>query len=67
MLFEWDDCKNTLNVKKHGVPFEQAKTVFNDPLQLVANLFFSNEGEEIIRIILARKANTEEQVSYEKY
>ncbi|MEA3492253.1 MAG: BrnT family toxin [Campylobacterota bacterium] len=33
---------------------------------VVANMFFSDEGEEIIRIISARKANTKEKISYEK-
>jgi uncharacterized protein len=33
---------------------------------VVANLFFTDEGEEIIRIISARKANKQERKSYEK-
>jgi len=33
---------------------------------VVANLFFTEEGEEIIRIISARKANKQERKSYEK-
>ena len=33
---------------------------------VVANLFFSDEGEEIIRIISARKANNSERKTYEK-
>ncbi len=28
--FAWDDSKNRLNKKKHGVSFEEAKTVFYD-------------------------------------
>lgn len=28
--FEWDETKNRLNQKKHGVSFEEAKTVFFD-------------------------------------
>jgi len=28
--FEWDQAKSTSNVKKHGVSFEEAKTVFFD-------------------------------------
>jgi hypothetical protein len=28
--FEWDDEKNILNKKKHGISFENAKYVFND-------------------------------------
>lgn len=33
---------------------------------VVANLFFTDDGEEIIRIISARKANKQERKSYEK-
>jgi uncharacterized DUF497 family protein len=33
---------------------------------VVANLFFSDDGEEIIRIISARKANKQERGSYER-
>lgn len=28
--FEWDEDKNTINQNKHGVSFEEAKTVFYD-------------------------------------
>jgi hypothetical protein len=28
MRFEWDNKKEKLNVKKHGVSFEEAKTLF---------------------------------------
>jgi len=34
---------------------------------VVANLFFDDNGEEIIRIISARKANPKERKFYEKY
>jgi uncharacterized protein len=32
MRFEWDENKAALNVVKHGVSFEEAATVFGDPL-----------------------------------
>ena len=32
MLFEWDGSKATTNVKKHRVSFDEAVTVFYDPL-----------------------------------
>jgi uncharacterized protein len=32
--FEWDRDKAKRNVKKHGVSFEEAMTVFADPLSL---------------------------------
>ena len=28
--FEWDERKNRASIKKHGVPFEEAQTVFLD-------------------------------------
>jgi uncharacterized DUF497 family protein len=31
MEFEWDESKARVNLKKHKVSFEEAKTVFNDP------------------------------------
>lgn len=31
MDFEWDDTKARTNLSKHGVSFDEAKTVFNDP------------------------------------
>ena len=34
---EWDDKKNLLNQKKHGVSFEEAATVFSDPLELTVS------------------------------
>lgn len=32
--FEWDRDKAKRNIKKHGVSFEEAMTVFADPLSL---------------------------------
>ena len=32
MNFEWDDNKATTNLIKHGISFEEAQTVFDDPL-----------------------------------
>ena len=34
---------------------------------VIANLFFTDDGEEIVRIISARKANTQEKERYEQY
>ena len=30
--FEWDQNKAASNLLKHGVSFDEAKTVFNDPI-----------------------------------
>ena len=32
MVFEWDPKKARLNLRKHGVSFDEAATVFYDPL-----------------------------------
>lgn len=34
MKFEWDEGKAAANLSKHGVAFEEAQTVFDDPLYL---------------------------------
>ncbi|MGH8652646.1 MAG: BrnT family toxin [Gammaproteobacteria bacterium] len=34
MEFEWDESKAAVNLSKHGVAFEEAKTAFNDPLYI---------------------------------
>jgi uncharacterized protein len=34
LKFEWDRRKAVLNIKKHGVSFEDAATAFRDPLSV---------------------------------
>ncbi len=34
--FEWDETKNKENLAKHGVSFEEAQQVFEDPCRLFA-------------------------------
>ncbi|MFG6095606.1 BrnT family toxin [Leptothoe sp. ISB3NOV94-8A] len=34
MEFEWDPDKAAANFEKHGVSFQEAATVFNDPLSI---------------------------------
>lgn len=36
MRFEWSESKNSANYKKHGVLFETAALVFDDPDALMA-------------------------------
>ena len=33
-MFEWDENKNQINIEKHGVSFDIAKKVFDDPDRL---------------------------------
>ncbi len=35
MKFEWDPSKAASNIRKHGVSFEEAITVFKDPLAFI--------------------------------
>jgi uncharacterized DUF497 family protein len=34
MDYEWDENKALANLSKHGVSFQEAKTVFSDPLYI---------------------------------
>ncbi|MCZ0942039.1 MAG: BrnT family toxin [Gammaproteobacteria bacterium] len=38
MRFEWDDTKNQANVRKHGVSFDLAKTIFQGPVPVLTSL-----------------------------
>ena len=89
LRFEWDERKANANAKKHGVTFEEARSVFvdenakliDDPdhsedepsfvllglssalrLLLVCRCF--REESNVIRMISARKANSQESKSY---
>ena len=33
--FEWDSRKAAANIRKHGVSFDEASTVFDDPLAVI--------------------------------
>ena len=45
MQFEWDEPKNRQNIKKHGISFEEAQTVFFDSLAKVAQDPDHSRGE----------------------
>jgi uncharacterized protein len=45
MTFEWDENKNRINKAKHGVDFETASHVFDDPL-LASRIEGIVDGEE---------------------
>ncbi|PCJ44656.1 MAG: hypothetical protein COA99_06720 [Moraxellaceae bacterium] len=40
--FKWDPIKAQSNVRKHGITFEEASKVFNDPMALT--IFDDNES-----------------------
>ncbi len=50
-LFEWNPRKALLNLQKHGVSFEEAMTVFLDPLLLtIADPLHSHDEERFVLI-----------------
>jgi uncharacterized DUF497 family protein len=88
----WDEQKSRRNLAKHGVSFETAKLVFDDPravsqldrvkdeeerwqtlglaggilILLVVHTYREESGEEVLRIISARKATPRERTIYEQ-
>ena len=46
MKFEWDSDKNTVNLRVHGISFEEAAQVFRDPLRSITVDGRENYGEE---------------------
>jgi uncharacterized DUF497 family protein len=46
LTFEWDEEKSKKNSKKHGVTFEEAKTVFNDPSAITIDDPDNSDKEE---------------------
>ncbi len=93
MKYEWDESKSKANRKKHGISFEEAAEIFDDPFHIsildkrfdyfderwitigltkngkvtiVGHLYYlTEEGEEITRVITARKATKKERDQYE--
>ena len=56
--FEWDENKNQINKKKHGISFEEAETVFYDENALIIDdPEHSIEEERFIILGLSSKAN----------
>jgi hypothetical protein len=89
--YEWDDDKNRINYRRHGVWFEEAQTIwadqrsmeFYDPehsieesryirvglsskLRILLVVFCERPEGEVIRIISARRATSNEVLHYEK-
>jgi uncharacterized DUF497 family protein len=54
--FEWDQEKADANLKKHGVSFDEASTVFGDPLSVTIPDPDHSEHEE--RMLLLGRSTT---------
>lgn len=37
MIFEWNEAKARTNLAKHGISFDEASTVFGDPLSVTVH------------------------------
>ena len=89
LRLEWDDRKEKANIRKHGVSFNEARTVFYDEnaiqffdpdhsededrfillgmsfkLRTLVVCHCFREGEKVVRIISARKADRNEKHEY---
>ena len=89
MIFEWDPAKAASNIQKHGIEFDDAAFVFQDPFLLESSQYVegeerweilgmvddhlltvivqyksSNDGEQIVRLISARRATRHERKYY---
>lgn len=51
LAFEWDSDKAAANEAKHGVGFEEASTVFSDPLSLSVAAPRHSHGEARFAIL----------------
>ena len=49
--FAWDEEKNRINLRKHGVSFEEAKTVFFDENALLEYDAFHSDEEDRFRLL----------------
>ena len=53
--FEWDVTKARSNLEKHGVSFEEAATVFDDPLSLT--VYDPDHSEDEQRFVITGQSN----------
>lgn len=54
--FEWDPAKARVNVRKHGVSFEEAATVFGDPLSVtISDPLHSTDEQRFIIVGRSRQ------------
>lgn len=56
MKFEWDENKAARNVSKYGISFEEAKTVFDDPLYID---FYDPDHSDEKRYLIVEASNRE--------
>lgn len=55
MQFEWDEGKADRNLRKHGVSFDEAKTVFEDSLYI--DFYDPDHSENEERYLIVAESN----------
>ena len=56
LTFEWDDKKAYQNIKKHGISFEEATTVFGDPFSItIYDPLHSKEEDRFVILGMSNK------------
>jgi hypothetical protein len=55
MQFEWNESKATRNLSKHGISFQEAKTVFDDPLYV--DFYDPDHSEDEERYLIVGESN----------
>jgi uncharacterized protein len=58
MKFEWDESKKISNFEKHGISFDEAKTIFDNPLAVIFDDPKHSIGE-IREIIIGHSAQNQ--------
>ena len=92
ITFKWDKKKDSTNIQKHGISFDEARSVFyddnarlmHDPdhsedeerflipglskkINILVICHCYREGNEVTRIISARKATKNEKKQYQEF
>jgi len=58
ITFTWDNKKNSMNTQKHGISFDEAKSVFyDDNARLIHDPDHSEEEERFLILGLSEKLN----------
>ncbi|MBD1834337.1 BrnT family toxin [Cyanobacteria bacterium FACHB-472] len=55
MRFDWHENKEASNLSNHGVSFEEAKTVFDDPLYV--DFYDPDDSDEEERYLIVGESN----------
>ncbi len=58
MVFEYDENKNQANIKKHGIDFEEAISVFSDPFLRISEDESQSKEERFIALGRSQKEQT---------